>query len=90
LIENGYIDRKHILYGVPSLYTTTHKGRQLIGISGKSDKIKVEQITHDIAVVDTVIYFHFDYGVKLSPIMMRNLTAIMRLYTMHFAMRSRG
>ncbi|MDR2558255.1 MAG: replication-relaxation family protein [Oscillospiraceae bacterium] len=68
LIENGYIDRKHILYGVPSLYTTTHKGRQLIGISGKSDKIKVEQITHDIAVVDTVIYFHFDYGVKLDKI----------------------
>ena len=68
LIDAGYIDRRHVLYGVPSLYFVTHKGRTLINVSLKADKFKVEQIVHDIAVLDTAIYFLLRQGVVLSDI----------------------
>jgi hypothetical protein len=68
LIDNKYVERKYILYGTPGLYTATHKGRMLIGASRKPDKIRVEQITHDIAVVDTAIYFNQKRCIELSRI----------------------
>jgi len=68
LIEAGYIDRKHVLYGIPALYFVTHKGKVLEGLSLKADKFKVEQITHDIAVLDTVIYFLLKHQVPLAAI----------------------
>lgn len=68
LIDNGYVERKHILYGVPALYFPAHKGKMLIGVSGRADKIKVDQIAHDIAVVDTAIYIHLQRKVKLKRI----------------------
>jgi DNA-binding HxlR family transcriptional regulator len=57
LLDNDFIARKYILYGVAGLYTITRKGKTLIGSTAKNDKIKTEQISHDIAVVDTAIYF---------------------------------
>ena len=68
LIEAGYIDRKHVLYGIPGLYFVTHKGKILIGASPKPDKLKVDQIVHDIAVVDAALYFALNCGVPLSDI----------------------
>jgi hypothetical protein len=68
LIEAGYIDRKHVLYGIPSLYFATHKAKVLTGVLPKPDKFKVEQIVHDIAVIDTAIYFHLQREVPLSSI----------------------
>jgi hypothetical protein len=63
LIEGGYIDRQKVLYGVPSVYYLTHKGKMLIGASKRQDKIQVEKIPHDIAVADTAIYFISNYGI---------------------------
>jgi hypothetical protein len=57
LIEAGYINRKKVLYGVPSIYFLTHKGKMLIGANKRQDKIRSERINHDISVVDTAIYF---------------------------------
>ena len=68
LIDAGYIDRRHVLYGVPSLYFVTHKGKTLINATLKPDKFKVEQIVHDIAVLDTAIFFLMRQGVALSDI----------------------
>ena len=68
LIESGYIDRKKILYGVPSVYFLTHKGKMLIGANKRQDKIRVEKIPHDIAVVDAAIYFMLKYNVKPDEI----------------------
>jgi hypothetical protein len=68
LIEAGYIDRKKILYGVPSLYFLTHKGKMLIGANKRQDKIRVEKIPHDTAVVDTVIYFVLKHNISLDKI----------------------
>ncbi|MBS7008294.1 hypothetical protein [Anaerostipes sp.] len=66
LLDNGYLERKRILYGVPSLYNLTAKAKKLMGYSLRKDKIKIEQITHDIAVLDTVIYFLYKEKIPLS------------------------
>ena len=68
LIEAGYIDRRYVLYGTPRLYFATHKGKALINASLKPDRFKVEQIIHDIAVLDTAIFFMLQKGVVLGDI----------------------
>ena len=68
LCENGYLKRRKILYGVPSLYSLTHKGKRAINASVKDNKIRVEQIDHDIAVIDTLIYITDKFVVNLSDI----------------------
>ena len=69
LIEAGYIKREKILYGVAGIYKITAKGAKLEnGISGRSSKIRIEQIRHDIAVLDTAIYFYKVQGIAYSEI----------------------
>jgi len=68
LIDAGYLARRKYLYGVPYLYIVTHKGRILIGANKRENKIRLEQITHDITVLDTVIFFKEKYSLKLSDI----------------------
>jgi len=68
LLDAGYIDRRRILYGVPYLYTLTHKGRILLGLNKREDKIRVETIRHDIYVLETVIYFVSKYQIPLQNI----------------------
>lgn len=68
LIDTGYIDRKKVLYGVPSVYFLTHKGKMLIGANKRQDKIRVEKIPHDIAVVDTAIFFMLKSKIDLDEI----------------------
>jgi hypothetical protein len=68
LMEAGYIERKKILYGVPGLYSNTNKARQIASLSARSEKIRVEQIPHDIAVLDTAIYFHKTKGIAWDAI----------------------
>jgi len=68
LVEAGYLARRKYLYGVPYLYTVAHKGRILIGANKRENKIRLEQITHDIIVLDTVIFFKEKYNLALSDI----------------------
>jgi hypothetical protein len=68
LIESGYMTRRKYLYGIPFLYTLTHKGRVLLGVNKREDKIRVEKITHDIYVLDTVIFYVRKHGVSLRDI----------------------
>lgn len=56
LIDTGYLKRERILYGIPAIYTLTHKGRVLIGLNKREDKIRLDQLKHDILVLDTVLY----------------------------------
>jgi DNA-binding HxlR family transcriptional regulator len=65
LIEAGYIDRRNVLYGLPRLYFLTKLGRTLINATEKTDKFRLEQIHHDIAVLDTAVYFLLKRGVAL-------------------------
>jgi len=57
-----------MLYGVPSEYFLTYKGKALLGQSKRLDEIRVDRIAHDIAVLDTVIYFMLKEGIPLSDI----------------------
>jgi len=68
LIEAKYIDRKYILYGVPCVYLLTYKGKILIGANKRQDKIRVDRVIHDIAVLDTVIYFMGNYEIDIENI----------------------
>ena len=68
LIDCGYVERKMILYGVPGVYYLTYKGKMLIGANKRQDKIRVEKISHDIAVLDTAVYFVKKYGLNLDEI----------------------
>lgn len=69
LKEAGYLQRKKILYGIPYLYSLNYKGKVLIHTSVKEEKIRIEKIPHDIAVLDTVIYFMLKHGVKQEDIL---------------------
>jgi len=56
LVQSGYIGREKILYGVAGIYRVTSKGARLEGLGNSKSKIRIEQIRHDIAVLDTAIY----------------------------------
>ena len=68
LIDTGYIQREKIMYGVPGIYKLTHKAKALIGASKRHDKIRVDYTGHDIAVLDTAIYFHKTMGIAFDGI----------------------
>jgi len=66
LIEAGVIKRKKILYGVAGIYQNTIRAAEMIGekrLPGGNRKIRVEQIVHNIAVLDSAIFFNKKYGV---------------------------
>ena len=66
LVEGKYLERKRVLYGFPALYTVAHKGRVLIGANKRADKVNLALIPHNVAVLDTAIYFHEVLGVPMS------------------------
>lgn len=70
LIEAGYIKREKILYGVAGIYRNTSKAKKIMagGLSGVNNKIRIDQIMHDIAVVDTAIYFSKKYEINIKEI----------------------
>jgi len=65
LIEAEYIKREKILYGVAGIYSNTSKAKYIAEIT-TNQKIRVEQIHHDIIVIDTAIYIHKQYDVAYS------------------------
>ena len=58
LLEAKYIQRQKRLYGIPSLYTLTHKGKILSGYNKRPDNIRIDKIPHDICVLDTAVWFY--------------------------------
>ena len=77
LIKAGYIERKKILYGVPSIYSLTNKAKILASLPARAEKIRVEQIPHDIAVLDTAIYF-----CKVKSVSYGDMTTEKQLHSM--------
>jgi len=68
LVEAGYLERKKYLYGVPYLYTLSHKGRMLIGVNKRADVLRLERIMHDVYVLDAVIFFIGRANISLNAI----------------------
>ena len=69
LIEAEYLERRKYLYGVPSIYFVTSKGKKLIQSNARPEKVKVEQIVHDMTVLDSAIYFMQKENLSLQDIM---------------------
>ena len=65
LLSEGYLTRHKVLYGVPNVYQLTSKTKKLIGANLRQDKIRLDQIMHDIAVLDVAIAIMKSLG--LSP-----------------------
>ena len=55
-----------VLYGVPNVYQLTRKSKTLIFANQRQDKIRLDQIMHDIATLDMAICFMKSLG--LPPI----------------------
>jgi len=68
LIDTGYIARKRVIYGIPAMYHLTYKGKMLSHLPAHQDKIRLEQVVHDITVLDTVIYFMLKENIRLEDI----------------------
>lgn len=58
LMESGFLTRKKIIYGLPSIYFLTNQSKALINMPNKPEHLRMEQISHDITVLNTAIYFN--------------------------------
>ena len=68
LIDAGFLERKKVLYGVPSLYFVTRQGKAFINEPYKADKLKLEQINHDIEVLEVAIHLMRSTGIVRTQI----------------------
>jgi len=67
LIEAGYIRREKILYGVAGIYKNTSSATRIMEERVlPQSKVRVEQILHDIAVLDAAIYFNKKHGIEFA------------------------
>jgi hypothetical protein len=57
LLEKDFLERRAILYGVPGVYMLTRKSKTLIYANQRQEKIRLDQIMHDITVLDIAICF---------------------------------
>lgn len=56
LVDNNYLQRNKFSYGIPYIYSLTHKSRIFLNLNKRAEKIRLDQLRHDIIVLDTVIY----------------------------------
>ncbi len=68
LIDAGYIERKHFIYGVPRLYFVTQKAVKLFNLEYYTQSVRIEQIEHDISVIDTAIFLINDENIESASI----------------------
>lgn len=66
LIEAGFLRRQKYIYGVPYLYFLTRTAQVLIHASTHEPKIRIEQIVHDIAVLDTAIFVYNEKNILFT------------------------
>ena len=68
LVETGYLARKKHLYGIPYQYSLTYQAKMLIGVNKRIERVRLDQINHDIYVIDALIYFSRKFNLSLSDI----------------------
>jgi len=68
LVQAGYLTKERILYGVAGIYKNTSKAIKIEKLPLTKGKIRIEQIKHDIAVLDTAIYFNKNYKILYNDI----------------------
>lgn len=75
LIDAQYLERKKYLYGIPGIYFLTAKGKSIIQAVSRPEKVKIEQLVHDMTVLDTAIYF-----IHAENILLNNITTEKQLH----------
>ena len=65
LLDERCVIRHRVLYGVPNVYQLTRKSKALILANPRPDKIRLDQIMHDITTLDIAISFMKSLG--LAP-----------------------
>jgi hypothetical protein len=68
LIDNGYLERRRYIYGVAGLLNITNRAKKTFDIPLPIIEPRLDQIEHDIAVVDAAIYFIKKMGVSQAAI----------------------
>lgn len=68
LIDEGYLTRQRYIYGVAGLLAITEKARVDFDIGLPVSEPRLDQIIHDIAVTDTVIYMTNVFNIPLHNI----------------------
>ena len=68
LLDETYLIRHKVLYGVPNVYQLTSKTKTLIGANQRQEKIRLDQILHDVTVLDVAIAFMKSFGITASDI----------------------
>ncbi len=68
LIGAEYLERKRYLYGISGIYSITQKAKKQFNISLPISEIRLDQIEHDVAVTDTIIYFMKDKDISKANI----------------------
>lgn len=68
LIDEGLLEKKHYIYGVPALYMTTEKAKRICDLRYITKSIRIEHIIHDVLAIDTAIYLMGDRGVHNNEI----------------------
>ena len=66
LIDADILQREKIIYGLPSIYSLTAKGKYLLDVPNQKGRVRTEQLVHDIAVADTAVYFNRKHGIEFS------------------------
>lgn len=68
LIDEGFLQRKKYVYGIPSVYALTYKSKILISANKAQEKIKLDNAVHDVTVLDTAIHLIQKWNLELDSI----------------------
>ena len=64
LLSEKFLRRQIVIYGIPSVYLLTRKSKNLIFANKRQERIRLDQIMHDITVLDTAICFIKSFGLN--------------------------
>ncbi|MDR1628692.1 MAG: hypothetical protein LBS36_00535 [Oscillospiraceae bacterium] len=68
LLNEGFLTRRIVIYGVPSVYLLTRKSKTLIFANQRQEQIRLDQIMHDITVLDIAVCFMKFLGLEPKDI----------------------
>ena len=68
LVDSGFLEKRKYIYGIASIYNVTTLAKRKFDLGTYINKVRLEQIEHDIAVVDTYLYFRENYKINSDDV----------------------
>jgi len=68
LVDEKLLTRKKYVYGLAGIYQVTRKAQKLLGLDTYLGTIRLDQAVHDMAVVDTYLYFRHKYNLAETDV----------------------